>query len=107
MMLGRTLGSLLVAAAHLAAAPSFSRDIQPILQKKCQGCHQPASKTSGLDLTTFEGFAQGGQRGAAFVTERPEESLVVRYLTAAMQPRMPMGQPPLPDSEIALMREWI
>jgi hypothetical protein len=106
-MLGKTISSLLLLAANVAAAPSFSRDIQPILQKKCQGCHQPASKTSGLDLTTFEGFAKGGQRGAAFVTERPDESLVVRYLTAALQPRMPMGEPPLPDSEIALVREWI
>ena len=106
-MLGRTLGTVLALAANLAAAPSFSRDIQPILQKHCQSCHQPASRTSGLDLTTYEGFAQGGQRGAPFLAERPEESLVVRYLTAALQPRMPMGQPPLPESEIALVREWI
>ncbi len=106
-MLGRTLLSVLVAAINLAAAPSFSRDILPILQKKCQGCHQPASRTSGLDLTTFEGFAQGGKRGPAFVAERPEESLVLRYLTAAVQPRMPMGEPALPDTEITLVREWI
>jgi hypothetical protein len=104
----KTLGIILLLAANLrAAAPSFSRDIQPILQKKCQGCHQPASTMSGLDLTTFDGFSKGGKRGPAFVTERPEESIVVRYLTAALQPRMPLGEPALPDSEITLLREWI
>ena len=95
-------------AANLpGAAPSFSRDIQPILQKKCQGCHQPASMMSGLDLTTFEGFWKGGKRGPAFVVERPDESVVVRYVTAALQPRMPLGEAPLPESEISLIREWI
>src|SRR3954469_5761451 len=28
--------------AHaLAAAPTFQRDVAPILQKRCQGCHRP------------------------------------------------------------------
>jgi dipeptidyl aminopeptidase/acylaminoacyl peptidase len=104
----KTLGILLSAAASLsAAAPSFSRDIQPILQKNCQGCHQPASKMSGLDLTTFEGFSTGGKRGPAFVAERPDESVVIRYLTAVLQPQMPLGQPALPASDIALVKEWI
>jgi WD40 repeat protein len=104
----KTLGMVLMVAANLpAAAPSFSRDIQPILQKKCQGCHQPASMMSGLDLTTFEGFWKGGKRGPAFVVERPDESVVVRYVTAALQPRMPLGEAPLPESEISLIREWI
>jgi WD40 repeat protein len=107
-MLVKALGILLSMAASLAAAaPSFSRDIQPILQKNCQGCHQPASKMSGLDLTTFEGFAKGGKRGPAFVAERPDESVVIRYLTAALQPQMPLGQPALPASDIALVKEWI
>lgn len=106
-MSAKTLGILLLAAASLSGAPSFSRDIQPILQKNCQGCHQPASKMSGLDLTTFEGFSKGGKRGPAFVAERPEESVVIRYLTAALQPQMPLGQPALAASDIALVKEWI
>jgi mono/diheme cytochrome c family protein len=107
-MSAKTLAIFLsMAAALTAAAPSFSRDIQPILQKKCQGCHQPASKMSDLDLTTFDGFSKGGKRGPAFVAEHPDDSVVIRYLTAELQPRMPLGQAPLPDAEIALVRDWI
>src|ERR1700689_1247298 len=108
MMSVKTLGIALLMAANLpAATPSFSRDIQPILQKRCQGCHQPASRMSDLDLTTFDGFSKGGKHGPAFVAERPDDSIIVRYLTAALQPRMPLGEPALPESEIALVREWI
>lgn len=106
-MLRKTLCILFAAAAGLAAAPSFTRDIRPLLQKHCQGCHQPASLASGLDLTSFEAFQKGGKRGAAFLAAKPDESLAIRYLTGANQPRMPMGQAALKTEEIDLFREWI
>lgn len=90
-----------------AADPSFHRDIQPILQKSCAGCHQPSAKSSDLDLTTFAGFKAGGKRGLAFVSGDPAASLTVKYLTGAIKPPMPLGQPALPATEIELFRQWI
>jgi WD40 repeat protein len=86
--------------ALAAAAPSFTRDIRPILQKQCQGCHQPASKASDLDLTTYEGFAKGGRRGAT-------APILVKYITGESQPRMPIGGAPLNADQIQLFRDWI
>ena len=40
--------------AEAASGVSFSQDIQPLLQRSCQGCHQPASRQGGLDVTNFE-----------------------------------------------------
>jgi WD40 repeat protein len=97
------LGSLLL----LAAAPSFHTEVQPLLQKHCAGCHQPASKSAGLDLTTFSDFQKGGRRGPAFVAGQPDESLTIKYLIAAVQPRMPLGKPALSEAEINTFREWI
>ena len=94
-------------ALSLSAAPSFSRDVAPLLRKNCAGCHQPSSKASGLDLTTYAGFLEGGNRGRSFIAEKPDESLTVKYLTASVQPRMPLGLPPLPDADINIIREWI
>lgn len=105
-MLRATL-PLLLATAAFAADPSFNNDIRPLLQKHCQGCHQPASKASDLDVTTFVEFQKGGKRGPAFVAQKPDESLTIQYLTAKLQPRMPLGKPPLSEAEIALFREWI
>src|SRR5215208_7808016 len=73
----------------------FSRDIRPILDNNCTSCHQPASKQSDLDLTTYAGFQAGGKRGPAFVAGSPDDSLVIQFITAALKPSMPFGQSPL------------
>jgi WD40 repeat protein len=62
---------------------------------------------SNLDLTSFEAFQKGGKRGPGFTAGKADESLTLRYVTGAMQPRMPLGQPPLKEEEIALLRGWI
>jgi WD40 repeat protein/mono/diheme cytochrome c family protein len=94
----------------LAAADnnvSYSRDVRPILQRQCQGCHQPAVKSSDLDLTTFDGFSKGGKRGPAFRTGAPEDSLVIKYLKGDAQPAMPLGGAPLTTIQIASIASWI
>ena len=96
------LGTVLFAGAVFAQAPSYFRDIRPILQRNCQGCHQPAMKqaSGNLDLTTYEGFKVGGNKGPVF-------NRVVAYLKGEVQPRMPLGLPPLPDDQIDLVRRCI
>ena len=51
-----TLGGVILfassAAAQPAAAPTFSKDVAPILQNKCQECHQPNS-IAPMSLITF------------------------------------------------------
>jgi len=39
-----------------AAETSYYRDVRPILNRNCTSCHQPAVKSSGLDLTTYAGL---------------------------------------------------
>ncbi len=50
-----TLEILVVAAAALAAdtPPTFSKDVAPILQQKCQECHQPNS-IAPMPLITYQ-----------------------------------------------------
>ncbi|MGI8785538.1 MAG: c-type cytochrome domain-containing protein [Acidobacteriota bacterium] len=86
---------------------SYFKQIQPILQRQCQGCHQPASKQGELLLTSFEGFKAGGGNGPSFVPGQPEVSLVVARLKGEKQPRMPFGSDPLPPEQIDLFTRWI
>ncbi len=86
---------------------SYYKDIWPIVQQRCQGCHQPALKEGGLDLTSHEGLRKGGRTGPGFVTREPAKSLIVQYLIGEAEPRMPFGAEALADDEIALFREWI
>jgi WD40 repeat protein len=79
---------------------SFNRDVRPILQRSCQGCHQPAVKQGNLDLTKFDTLQKGGNRGPAI-------PLLIDYITGKREPRMPMGGNPLPDEQVAILRQWI
>src|SRR5882724_11180699 len=83
-----------------AAEPSYFRDIRPVLQRQCQGCHQPNLKSSNLDLTTYDALRAGGKRG-------PAPALLIPYLTGEMKPQMPLGNPPLPAEQIDLVRAWV
>jgi mono/diheme cytochrome c family protein/DNA-binding beta-propeller fold protein YncE len=86
---------------------SYFRDVRPILQRQCQGCHQPSVKSSGLDLTTFDGFSKGGKRGPAFRAGAPADSLIVKYIKGEQQPVMPLGGTPLTAEQIASISSWI
>lgn len=90
-----------------AAEVSYQRDIVPVLQRACQGCHQPNTKSSDLDLTTFAGLSAGGKRGPSAKPGAPSESLLVKYINGDAKPRMPLGQPPLPPADVDLIRRWI
>ena len=87
-------------AQSFAAEVSYFRDIAPIIQRQCQGCHQPNLKSSNLDLTSYEGLKTGGKRG-------PSAGLLIGSLTGESKPQMPLGQPPLPAEQIDLFRAWI
>jgi WD40 repeat protein/mono/diheme cytochrome c family protein len=91
---------LTVSVAGYAADVSYYRDIRPVIQRQCQGCHQPGIKSSNLDLTSFEGLQAGGKRG-------PATGTLVKYLTGETKPQMPLGQPALPPEQIELFRQWI
>jgi WD40 repeat protein len=105
--LGPLAGLLLLSAQLPGATPSYYRDIRPILQRQCQGCHQPNLKSSNLDVTTFAALTAGGKRGSTVNHNSPSDSLLIKYVTGEMKPQMPMGQTALPAEQVDLLRQWI
>ena len=51
------------AAAAAAAGPkvSYDKQIRPIFQAQCQGCHQPAKAGGGYVMTAFDRMLKGGE----------------------------------------------
>lgn len=96
------------AAKKESLAPvSYFRQIRPVLQRYCQGCHQPASKQADLMLTSYETFKTGGRSGVPFIPGQPEKSLVLAHIKGERQPRMPLGGDPLSAEQIDLFQRWI
>ena len=95
--------------AQTAGKISYYRDIRPILQANCQGCHQPAKAKGGYVMTSFKGLLSGGEtEGTAVVPAHPDQSSILKMVTPENgEARMPKGKTPLAESEVALLTAWI
>jgi mono/diheme cytochrome c family protein len=102
-----SLAAPLAAQESLASEVTFSRDIAPILQRSCQGCHRPAG-VAPMSLTTY----QEVRRWAA----RIQEKTAIRDRAGAMPPwyvEKDIGiqhykyDPSLSDEEIAAIGNWV
>jgi mono/diheme cytochrome c family protein len=96
-----------VTPANAQTPVSFSKDIQPILEQNCLGCHGPSMQSSRLNLSTFEGALRGGARGSAIVPGQAEDSRLYRMIAGLDKPAMPLGGNKLPDEQIAAVKTWI
>lgn len=106
------LGTLLLQADDKTTAKkkvSFEKEIQPIFQAHCQGCHQPAKARGDYVMTSFEKLLAGGDSGKkAIVAGKPAESDLLRQITPVNgKARMPEGKPHLTQVEIDLIKQWI
>jgi WD40 repeat protein/mono/diheme cytochrome c family protein len=96
-------------AAEPAATISYFRDIRPIFQTHCQGCHQPAKAQGAYVMTNMEGLLKGGEsESVAVVPSKPDESYLITQITPADgKAEMPKDKPPLAEADIKRIRQWI
>ncbi|MGH7129987.1 MAG: c-type cytochrome domain-containing protein, partial [Planctomycetaceae bacterium] len=94
------------ASADAEQPVSYYRQVRPILQRHCSGCHQAAKKGGELLLTSYEGFQTGGTLGPAFTPGKPEESAVIQYVSGE-EPLMPLNAEPLDLQQIETIARWI
>ncbi len=99
------LGCGCVAALFVMRAqtkPGFVKDVQPILEKSCYGCHGPKSQLGGLRLDSKALAAKSIHAGKS-----AESTLYLRITGAGDQARMPMGGKALSADQIATIKQWI
>src|ERR1051325_8470738 len=61
-------------------APSFQKDVLPILRTACLGCHSAENPTSGLALNSYAGLMKGGKGGPCVVPGKSADSRMVKYM---------------------------
>ncbi|MBY0508233.1 MAG: hypothetical protein K2X03_30240 [Bryobacteraceae bacterium] len=93
--------------APLACAQSYVRDVYPIWEKHCLGCHTAGTKMGSLDIETWEGLQRGGNHGTILVPGDLKASRLYTMLIGEGQPAMPMDGQVLSAAEIAVVRDWI
>lgn len=85
-----------ISASYFCIAPTYQKDIQPILEMHCLSCHGPR-KSAKRQLDTYEA-----------VSSKIEDILFRVQLPTNNRKFMPykLRQPPLNAAEISLLKAW-
>ncbi len=108
------LGVVLMAGSVpvAAGAPDFAKDVRPVLERSCFGCHGPEKQKSGYRLDIRSLALRGGDSGErAIVPHNAKGSALYQHVTGAdgkavMPPEKSPG-PRLSPEEIETLRAWI
>src|SRR5687767_6194980 len=101
------MATAIVALALFGQAKlDYAKDVYPILQKYCVGCHNADDLQGGLNMVDFKAFQAGGKKGAAFVPGKSAESRMILLRTG--RPKMPPKNNPAPkEAEWKKLAVWI
>jgi uncharacterized membrane protein len=90
---------------------SFAKDISPVLEKFCAGCHNAEEEhPSELYMESYESLMKGGKHGAPIKPGKSDESLLMQKMGKeppfgkVMPP--PRKKTPTPE-QVQLIRAWI
>ena len=74
---------------------SYARQVQPIFDANCIGCHPQLMRYDGVMAT---GWVIPGD---------PDGSPLLQSIKGLVEPRMPLNRPPLSEAEISTIETWI
>jgi hypothetical protein len=96
---------LLISTSVFAAAPTFEKDIRPILKAHCFECHGEGEKLKGgLDLRLRRLMLKGGDDGPVIVPGKPDRSPLFRLIDSG---EMPKRDKKLAREQVVLIKQWI
>ncbi|MEN9574590.1 MAG: hypothetical protein RL514_2445 [Verrucomicrobiota bacterium] len=109
LLVSVALSSTLTPTFAASGDISFTRDIAPILAKKCVTCHGPEKAKGNYQLHNFATLLKpGASKSAAVTPGQPVKSELFRLLvTTDADDRMPQKDDPLPKPQITLIERWI
>ncbi|MCC7374579.1 MAG: ankyrin repeat domain-containing protein [Verrucomicrobiales bacterium] len=97
-----------------AASVDFNRDVRPILERSCAGCHSGEKPKGGFALHTRDSALKGGQSGEpAILPGRADRSPLLRFIQDQVEDleMPPLAKrakiPALSKDETSKLRAWI
>lgn len=86
----------------------FSKEVFPIFEAKCLGCHGEKKQAAQLRLDSKTVVEKGGLSGKAIAPGKAGESLLFQRINGVGgKPHMPFKGDKLPQAEIDRIRDWI
>ncbi|MBS1827122.1 MAG: PSD1 domain-containing protein [Acidobacteria bacterium] len=104
---GLVLPWIACAVTLSGAAPSYDKDIAPVLAKHCAACHAGKNKASDYSVESMREVIAGGKKhGKAVVGGHPELSPLLHMVKGEKEPRMPIGSN-LAKADIDNLEAWV
>jgi dipeptidyl aminopeptidase/acylaminoacyl peptidase len=91
----------------LAAAQDYTKDIRPIFEKYCFGCHLTGVKMGAFELASYAELMRPGSHGQVVIAGDRAGSRLYQMVAGKIEPGMPMDGRKLSDAEVELIGKWI
>jgi hypothetical protein len=91
------------------AAPSYEREIAPILRTYCSGCHNAREAESAFSVEHFASLRKGGDgAGDPIVPGDSAASVLIQRIKSEDADHMPPAdEPQVPAADLAALEAWI
>jgi hypothetical protein len=91
------------------AAPSYEREIAPILRTYCSGCHNEREAESAFSVERFASLRKGGDgAGDPIVPGDAAASVLIQRIKSEDADHMPPAdEPQVPAADLATLEAWI
>lgn len=86
---------------------TFVDDVLPILENKCNSCHNADEAKGGLNLATFAATLTGGSGGEVVISEDPNSSRLFTLAAHTEEPIMPPKGTAATEAELKIISDWI
>lgn len=95
-------------AATAQSKPDFSKDVEPLLKRRCLMCHNARLKSNGVRFDDSAAALEGGYSGPVILPGKSAESKLIQRVSSDKAGfRMPPTGPALTEAEIATLKSWI
>ncbi|MCA9135693.1 MAG: hypothetical protein KDB00_03015 [Planctomycetales bacterium] len=102
------LYAIATSASMAAESVDYQRDVYPVFQKYCIGCHSADESQGGLVMDDFARLMVGGDSGVAVTAGVPASSRLLLMVTGKLEPAMPPDDAEGPsEAEIEILANWI
>jgi cytochrome b561 len=94
----------------LAQADLYLDVVQPMLDRRCSGCHSDGDARGAFSLASYESLSRGGRSGPVVIPGDPVHSTLFRRITMPHSEArfMPKGdRPALKPAEVEALAAWI
>lgn len=100
--------TLAVTTARAAEPVDYVRDVLPIFETYCIGCHTADEEQGGLVMESHAALMTGGESGVAITPGEPGSSRLVLMVRGQLEPTMPPeGEERPSEEEIEKIVAWI